>query len=59
MGSRRCGYRVSAGWGRMERDHLEAIGVEEKIILRRTFKMLGEVLCIGLLWFRVVQEANA
>jgi hypothetical protein len=35
-----------------ERDHLEGVYLEARIIIKRIFKIVDAETCIGLMWFR-------
>jgi len=41
------------GGGPKERDHLEDLGVEERIILKLIFNRCNGESCIGLIWIRI------
>ena len=52
MGDRKDTYRI--WWGElMERDHLADPGVDERIILRWTFRKWDGEARTGLLWLRI------
>ena len=52
MGDRREAYRILVVKLK-ERDHLEDIGIGERIILKWTFKMWGWRVWTELVWFRI------
>jgi hypothetical protein len=52
MGDRRGAYRVLVG-DLMERDHLEDLGIDGRIILKWIFKMWDGEAWTGLLWLRI------
>jgi hypothetical protein len=51
-GERRSAYRVSVGYLK-ERDHLEELDVDGRIILEWILKKLVDRKCTGLIWLRV------
>jgi hypothetical protein len=52
IGDRRCAYRV--WWGDVkERNHLEDLGVDERILLKPVFKKWDGELWSGLIWPRI------
>jgi hypothetical protein len=52
MGDSRVAYRVLAGNIR-ERDRLEDLGLDGKIILKCIFNNWDEKTCTGLFWLRI------
>jgi hypothetical protein len=46
--------RTGIWWGELkERDHLQDLGVDVKIVLNWNFKKWDEVVWIGLIWLRI------
>ena len=56
-GERRGAYRVPVGNLR-ERDHLEKLGVDGRIILEWMLKKLVDRKCNGLIWLRIGKAAG-
>ena len=52
MGDRRVAYRVFV-CDVMERDHMEDLGLDGKVILKRIFRKWDGEAWTGLLWLRI------